>query len=65
MQQPLTTLLTTANGTSHITETIYENRFKNVQYLNQMGADIEINDIVMAEGIIGIVYKDKIQIINL
>ena len=28
-------------------------------------SEIEINDIVMAEGIIGIVYKDKIQIINL
>lgn len=43
LQQPLTTLLITANGTSHITETIYENRFRNVQYLNQMGADITIN----------------------
>jgi len=28
-------------------------------------SETEINDIVMAEGIIGIVYKDKIQIINL
>lgn len=44
LQQPLTTLLTTATGVSHITETIYENRFRNVEYLNQMGADIEIND---------------------
>ena len=26
---------------------------------------LEINDIVMAEGLIGVVYKDKIQIINL
>ena len=43
LQQPLTTLLSTANGVSHITETIYENRFRNVEYLNQMGADIEIN----------------------
>lgn len=41
LQQPLTTLLTTASGTSYITETIYENRFRNVEYLNQMGADIE------------------------
>ena len=28
-------------------------------------SELEINDIVMAEGIIGVVYKDKIQIINL
>ena len=28
-------------------------------------SEVEINDIVMAEGIVGIVYKDKIQIINL
>lgn len=43
LQQPLTTLLTTANGTSYIKETIYENRFRNVEYLNQMGANIIIN----------------------
>ena len=42
LQQPLTTLLTQANGTSVLEETIYENRFKNVEYLNKMGADIEI-----------------------
>lgn len=44
LQQPLTTLLATANGTSYLEETIYENRFQNVEYLNQMGANIEIND---------------------
>lgn len=43
LQQPLTTLLLTSNGTSHIKETIYENRFRNVKYLNQMGANIEVN----------------------
>lgn len=42
LQQPLTTLLTQANGTSVLEETIYENRFKNIEYLNKMGADIEI-----------------------
>ena len=40
LQQPLTTLLTQANGTSVLT--IYENRFKNVEYLNKMGANIEL-----------------------
>ena len=44
LQQPLTSLLALANGTSTITETIYENRFQNVKYLNQMGANITIND---------------------
>lgn len=41
LQQPLTTLLTQCNGTSILEETIYENRFKNVPYLNEMGANIE------------------------
>lgn len=42
LQQPLTVLLTKCNGISTLEETIYENRFKNVQYLNKMGADINI-----------------------
>lgn len=42
LQQPLTTLLTQANGTSVLEETIYENRFKNVEYLNKMCANIEL-----------------------
>lgn len=41
MQQPLTSLLTTAIGTSVITETIYERRFKHLDELRQMGADIK------------------------
>ena len=40
LQQPLTVLLTQCNGTSILEETIYENRFKNVEYLNKMGANI-------------------------
>lgn len=42
LQQPLTTLLTMCNGASILEETIYENRFKNVEYLNKMGANITI-----------------------
>lgn len=42
LQQPITTLLTQCNGTSNLEETIYENRFQNVLYLQEMGADIEI-----------------------
>jgi UDP-N-acetylglucosamine 1-carboxyvinyltransferase len=41
LQQPLTPLLTYCNGKSTIEETIYENRFMNIDYLNNMGANIE------------------------
>lgn len=44
LQQPLTTLLTQCDGVSSLEETIYENRFQNVPYLNDMGADITILD---------------------
>ena len=43
VQQPFTTLLTQAEGTSVIIETIYESRFKNTDYLNMMGANTEYN----------------------
>jgi UDP-N-acetylglucosamine 1-carboxyvinyltransferase len=42
LQQPLTTLLTQCTGVSRLEETIYENRFQNVPYLNKMGANIEV-----------------------
>ena len=38
LQQPMTTLLTQANGKSMVEETIYENRFQNTYDLNRMGA---------------------------
>lgn len=44
LQQPLTTLLTQCNGVSVLEETIYENRFNNVEYLNKMGANITIDN---------------------
>ena len=40
LQQPLTSLLALADGTSTIEENIYENRFQNIKYLNIMGANI-------------------------
>ena len=40
LQQPITALLTMCNGLSTLEETIYENRFNNVKYLNKMGASI-------------------------
>lgn len=43
LQQPITTLLTKCNGVSVLEETIYENRFQNVPYLNKMGSSIKID----------------------
>ncbi len=43
-QSPVMSALTVADGTSVITETIFESRFKHVAQLNRFGADITIND---------------------
>lgn len=43
LQQPITPLLLRCNGISILEETIYENRFNNVENLNNMGADIKID----------------------
>lgn len=42
LQQPMTPLLTQANGKSVIKETIYVERFKHCQELQRMGADIDL-----------------------
>ena len=42
LQQPITALLTQTTGMSIMEETIYENRFNHVFYLNKMGAKIQI-----------------------
>lgn len=44
LQQPLSTLLTKADGVSSIEETIWENRFMHVKELNKMGAKISVVD---------------------
>lgn len=44
LQQPLTVLLTQCNGKSKLTETIWENRFMHINYLNMMGSDITIKN---------------------
>lgn len=43
LQQPFMVLSTQCSGKSIVEETIYENRFMHVPYLNKMGADIETN----------------------
>ncbi|MDD5865186.1 MAG: UDP-N-acetylglucosamine 1-carboxyvinyltransferase [bacterium] len=42
--QPISVLLTQANGTSYFEETIWENRMQHVKYLNMMGANIKLQD---------------------
>ena len=44
LQQPFGTFLTQCKGRSEIEETIYENRFMHIKYLNKMGAKIETKD---------------------
>lgn len=43
MQSQMMSLLAVANGTSIITETVFENRFMNVSELNRMGARIKVD----------------------
>ena len=52
LQQPMSALLTTARGTSIITETIFEQRFKHLDELRRMGAQIRTVDrVAMIEGV--------------
>ena len=44
LQQPFTVLLTIANGKSKVEETIWENRFMHIPYLNKLGADITVKN---------------------
>ena len=52
LQQPMSALLTTARGTSIVTETIFESRFKHLEELRRMGAQVRIVDrVAMIEGV--------------
>ena len=51
LQPQITTLLTLANGTSIVTEDIFDNRFKYVDELRRMGADISVDGkVAVVEG---------------
>lgn len=51
MQPQMTTLLTLANGTSIVTEGVWDNRFKYVDELRRMGASISVDGkIAVVEG---------------
>jgi len=52
VQQPMSVLLSLAEGTSIVTESIWEGRFKYVDELKRMGAKIKVEDrIAVVEGI--------------
>ncbi|HET7384907.1 MAG TPA: UDP-N-acetylglucosamine 1-carboxyvinyltransferase [Pseudolabrys sp.] len=52
LQAQLMALMTLAKGTSHITETIFENRFMHVQELARLGAHIQLDgDTATIEGV--------------
>jgi len=52
LQAQLMALMTRASGTSHITETIFENRFMHVQELVRLGAHIHLDgDTATIEGV--------------
>lgn len=62
LQQIMTTLLTQINGKSEVEDTIYPERFRNCEYLNKMGANIEVEtnaDIGRAEILGGNTLKGK------
>ena len=42
LQQPMSAMLTCANGDSVVTETIFENRFKHLVEMQRMGAKVRI-----------------------
>lgn len=52
MQPQFTTLLSMAEGTSIVTESIFDNRFKYVDELRRMGADISVDGkVAVVEGV--------------
>ena len=52
LQQPMSALLTTAHGTSIITETIFEQRFKHLDEIRRMGARVRVAErIAIIEGV--------------
>jgi UDP-N-acetylglucosamine 1-carboxyvinyltransferase len=52
LQAQLMALMTRARGTSHITETIFENRFMHVQELARLGAQIRLEgQTALVEGV--------------
>ena len=55
LQPQMATLLCLANGVSHVTETVFENRFKYVDELQKMGAKVRVDGkTAIIEGVDGL-----------
>jgi UDP-N-acetylglucosamine 1-carboxyvinyltransferase len=55
MQAQFMALMTLAQGTSVITESVFENRFMHVPELNRMGANIEVRGrVAIVNGVDGL-----------
>lgn len=61
LQQPMTTLLSTAQGTSTIVENIYEDRFKHAYELRRMGANITTEGRVMVVEGVDCLYGTSVE----
>lgn len=52
MQSQMVTLLSIANGTSMVTEAVWDSRFKYIEYLDRMGANIKVDGkVAVVEGV--------------
>ena len=52
LQQPMSVLLSIAQGTSIITENVWESRYKHIQEIRKMGAIVKIEDrVAIIEGV--------------
>ena len=57
--QPMSTFLTQCEGNSIFEETIYENRMRHIKYLNEMGANVDLdNKIAVIHGKTNLVGKN-------
>jgi UDP-N-acetylglucosamine 1-carboxyvinyltransferase len=65
LQQPITVMLTQAEGTSMITENIYEGRFKYIDELIKMGAEIKVDHRVAVVIGNGLLSGAKIEAMDL
>ncbi len=65
LQQPMGVLMCLADGVSSITEKIFENRFKYVNEIKKMGADIIVNGSVAIVNGVGKLYASKIRATDL
>jgi len=52
LQQPMSALLSVADGTSIITENVWESRFKHLEEITRMGAKVKVEDrVAIIEGV--------------